>query len=554
MVRRWDPHRLTVLLILAVVAGTAGLGLLMTKAVATTSLASTAECRLNAFYYLFVTNEPPALVILSLMAAISALLLLNSKWTTSTTQDSRPLLGLPIRRLSLIGSGITFTLALLGTHLAFHNYPLSMDEYMADFQAIIFSQGRLAAVLAPPFRQFAEALTPTFATYDTTTNSWMSAYLPVYAGLRSLFWTLNIPSVTNPLLAAASVLVMSKCGERILPDSRSVAVAVLLLVTSSQFLITSMTAYSMPAHLLLNLIWVLLYSRNDRLGYLLAPWIGALALGLHNPFVHATFVAPFLVRILRRRNWRVTGYFAVVYGAACLGWLAWMSRVYPASARPWSQLFEFPGHVVLTTQCINLILLITWQSFALVVLGIYTLLHWQKLSSIVKDLILSFLATFLFYSLFNADQGHGWGYRYVYGALGNLVLIGAAGWSHFEGNYGQAAKWLVGCSIVALLVQLPIRWSQVKDFTAPFEGAHRYLRNSEDSVLVLNHRQVWYSRDLVRNDPFLRGTPKVVLKEKLTAEDTAALGRLGKVREIRPNELTALGMVLCQIPEGTQDR
>ena len=551
---RWDTHRLTVLLILAVVAGTAGLGLLMTKAVATTGLASTAECRLNVFYYLFATNEPPALVILSLMAAISALLLLNSKWTTSTTQDSRPLLGLPIRRLSLIGSGITFTLTLLGTHLAFHNYSLSMDEYMADFQAIIFSQGRLAAVLAPPFRQFAEALTPTFATYDTTTNSWMSAYLPVYAALRGLFWTLNIPSVTNPLLAAASVLVMGKCAQRILPDSRSVAVAVLLLVTSSQFLITSMTAYSMPAHLLLNLIWLLLYSRNDRLGYLLAPWIGALALGLHNPFVHATFVAPFLVRILLRRNWRVTGYFAVVYGAACLGWLAWMARVYPASGRPWSQLFEFPGHVVLTNQLINLILLVTWQSFALVILSVYTLLHWKKLSSIVKDLILSFLVTFLFYSLFHADQGHGWGYRYVYGALGNLVLIGAAGWSHFEGNYGQAAKWLVGCSIVALLVQLPIRWSQVKDFTAPFEGAHRYLRNSEDSVLVLNHRQVWYSRDLVRNDPFLRGTPKVVLKKKLTAEDTIALLRLGKVREIRPDELTALGMVLCQLPEGTQDR
>jgi hypothetical protein len=549
MVKRWDTHRLTVLLILAVVAGTAGLGLLMTKAVATSGLASTADCRLNVFYYLFAGNEPPVLLMLVLMALISPILLSSSSITKA--QKPKPLLGLTIQRLSLVASACTFLVTLLGTHVAFHNYPLSMDEYMADFQAIIFSQGRLAAVLESPWRQFAEALTPTFCTYDMTAHSWISAYLPMYAALRSLFWTLRIPSVTNPLLAGASVLVMAKCAQRILPDFRSVAVAVLLLVTSSQFLVTSMTAYSMPAHLLLNLIWLWLYSRNDRLGYLLAPWIGALALGLHNPFVHATFVAPFLVRILLRRNWRVTGYFVAVYGAACLCWLFWMSRVHPASGRAWSQLFELPGQVVLMNQTMNLILLITWQSFALVILSVYALLQWEELSLIVKDLVFSLLVTLLFYSLFNADQGHGWGYRYAHGVLGNLVLVAAIGWNCFERNHAQPLRWLVVCSIAALTVQLPIRWSQVERLTAPFVRAHRYLQSSGESVVVLDHRQVWYSRDLVRNDPFLRKTPKILLKEKLTAEDIQGLRKLGGMREVRREELTSLGMFPCQIPEGT---
>jgi hypothetical protein len=215
-------------LILAVVAGLAGLGLLMIKAVTSIGLASTSECRLNVFYYLFARNEPPVIVMLVLMAVISPILLKSS--FTTQSQDPQRLLGLTIKQLLLAASTFTFCVTLLGTHLAFHNYPLSMDEYMADFQAIIFSQGRLAAVLESPWRQFAQALTPTFCTYDATTHSWISAYLPVYAALRSLFWTLKIPSVTNPLLAAASVLVMAKCAQRILPDFRSVAVAVLLLV------------------------------------------------------------------------------------------------------------------------------------------------------------------------------------------------------------------------------------------------------------------------------------------------------------------------------------
>ncbi|MCI0719845.1 MAG: hypothetical protein L0338_12880 [Acidobacteria bacterium] len=538
---------------MTVVASAAGLGLLVTNALTSTGAASTAEYRLNVFYYLFARNEPPVLVIVVLMAVISPILLRNPLSITSA-QDSQPLLGLTIKQLSLAASAITFFLTLLGTHVAFHDYPLSMDEYMADFQAIIFSHGRLAAVLESPWRQFAEALTPTFCTYDTKTNSWISAYLPVYAALRSLFWTLRIPSVTNPLLAAASVLVMAKCAQRILPDSRSVAVAVLLLVTSSQFLITSMTAYSMPAHLLLNLIWLLLYSRNDRLGYLLAPWIGALALGLHNPFVHATFVAPFLVRILLRRDWRVAGYFAMVYGAACLCWLSWMSRVYPASGRPWSQLFELPGQIVLMNQSINLILLVTWQSFALVILSVYTLLHWGELSLIQKDLVFSFLVTFLFYSLFNAEQGHGWGYRYAFGTLGNLVLIAASAWQHLEDSFGSyhVRRWLLFCSTVALVIQLTCRWIQVEHFTAPFARAHRYLQGSKETTLVLDHRHVWYSRDLVRNDPFLRGSPKIMLKDELGPSETQALAKLGSVREVHSAELVALGMHPCRPPTSTE--
>ena len=31
--------------------------------------------------------------------------------------------------------------------------------------------------------------------------------------------------------------------------------------------------------------------------------------------------------------------------------------------------------------------------------------------------------TFAFFSFYPSTQGHGWGYRYVYGMLGNLALL-----------------------------------------------------------------------------------------------------------------------------------
>ena len=82
----------------------------------------------------------------------------------------------------------------------------------------------------------------------------------------------------------------------------------------------------MPAHLALNTIWLWLYSRPDRRAFYLAPFVGVVAIGLHQPIVHALFVAPFLVRLVLQRRWRTVGIFTVIYLAGCLGWFMWKAH------------------------------------------------------------------------------------------------------------------------------------------------------------------------------------------------------------------------------------
>ena len=96
--------------------------------------------------------------------------------------------------------------------------------------------------------------------------------------------------------------VFRNSGDLTFADKTRAWVAAGFLVTSSQFVFTSMTAYAMPAHLAINLLWLYAFLRGDRAGWFAAPLIGVVALGLHNPFPHALFVTPFLVSILLRLN------------------------------------------------------------------------------------------------------------------------------------------------------------------------------------------------------------------------------------------------------------
>ena len=144
-------------------------------------------------------------------------------------------------------------------------------------------------------RDLAIPLTPTFAMFNAERNTWISPYLPVYAAIRAIFSILGIRSLTNAALAGLSILALAGIVRKLWPREESFPlIACLLLATSSQFLLMSMTAFSMPAHLYLNLVWLWLYTRNDRWSCLATPWIGVLAMGLHNPVVHGTFRAPLL--------------------------------------------------------------------------------------------------------------------------------------------------------------------------------------------------------------------------------------------------------------------
>ncbi|MFL5608790.1 MAG: hypothetical protein ACJ8AD_20205, partial [Gemmatimonadaceae bacterium] len=240
----------------------------------------------NIFFVLYARHERPFIALTALFAVVALTLRANGdgeRWSANVPAPTATVVGLLAVGVLLIGWLATSTL--------FHRFAMSMDEYNAHFQARIFASGHLTAPLPSAYRGVVGGITPIFSTYLPQSASWTTMYLPVYSAMRALFLLAGAEWLTNPVMAAASVILLAAVGRRMWPgDAGRQWIALLLLVTSSQFLITSATAYAMPAHLCLNLLWLWLWLRGDRASLVALPLVGALALGLHNPFPHALFV------------------------------------------------------------------------------------------------------------------------------------------------------------------------------------------------------------------------------------------------------------------------
>jgi hypothetical protein len=388
----------------------------------------------------------------------------------------------------------------------------------------------------------------------------------------------------NPFLAAITVLALYGTARNIWPNERQHALlAALLLAVAAQFLLMSMTAYSMPAHLALNTLWLWLYTRPDLRRFYLAPFAGVLAICLHQPIVHALFVAPFLIRLVLERRWPVVISFGLIYLLGCAVWYTWRLHYLPPSADAAGSIFRLFNPKMIVIQPMDLLLVIGWSCLAtplLAVLGFrrifrrlnvtgfvgassrevrdsHLLLLEQdppsrrpevgiqsKQRTILRDAALSCLLTFGFYYFFCLDQGHGWGYRHFHGTLSCLVLVAVAGWNWLSQAIGQRrALIFLGSGIVfSLLVQLPLRCFQAESFVRPFARAAAVFHAIPQDMVAFEGRDAWYSGDLIRNDPFLEERPLIVSIFGLTPAAMAALEKVGSVHFITHDDFVHLGM------------
>src|SRR5581483_4333191 len=385
---------------------------------------------------------------------------------------------------------------------------------------------------------------PTFVDYFPATQSWNQTYLPVYAAMRAAFQAADLQSLLNPFLAAVTVLAVYGTARNIWPQSKAnAAVAVALLVSCSQFLLMSMTSYAMPAHLALNAVWLWLYSRPNERKFYLAPFIGVLAIGLHQPIVHALFVLPFLVRLLWQRRWRAVFVFGIVYVAGCVGWLLWRAH-FQGIGRGVGSVFNFVNPRAPIIQSMNLLLVIAWASLAAPLLAALGFARFRKLPPILQDAALSCALTFAFYFTFFLDQAHGWGYRYFHGALACFVLVAAAGYERLCVMLGarRALQFVVAGVTMSILVQLPLRCFQAERFVRPYARAAAVLHSIPTDIVGIDPRDAWYAADLVRNDPFLEKRPVIVSLFGQNPASVAALSKNGSVRFITRDELARFGL------------
>lgn len=499
--------------------------------------------RFNVFHYLYALAERPFFLLLVLFG------LLVVVWPARRL----PLPADAPRRLpTAVLAAISFAIAAavlvtswIGTHRVIHDAAVSMDEFASTFQARIFARGRLEGEIPEAWHRFGVALTPVFIEYKRSSQTWIETYLPVYAGIRALFQRLGIEQVTNAILAFASLLLMAAIGRRLWPDDDArTLLAILFLATSSQYLLTSMTAYAMPAHLFFSLLWLLLYLRGDRASWIALPWVGVLALGVHHPFPHALFAAPFLVRWLLRRRDRWLAYISAVYGIGVLGWVLWLryTQPYVRGGRFWS-LFSFPLPDDLFLQFMHLTIVFSWQSPIVPILLLIGIFRIRSLPEPVRDLAIGLALTFLFYCLFPLGQGHGWGYRYIYGALGNLVILAVYGLSEASARLRRTRVLVAASLFVAVLFQIPARAAVAERFVRPFARTQAYLASLRGCVVLIDPAMGWYLQDLIRNDPFLENDPKILFADRLRPFQRAALEERfpGAVRELTREELLALG-------------
>jgi hypothetical protein len=139
----------------------------------------------NAFYVLFARHEPAGLAVVAAFSLIAAVGLLRGGNAAGQQCDQNPnRAGL----LCVLLATIAFVFAAIGTQIVFHDYALTADEYLADFQANIFLHGKLQAEVPSAWVSAEHFLNlPFFVRYFPATHSWNSIYLPVYAAMRAVF-------------------------------------------------------------------------------------------------------------------------------------------------------------------------------------------------------------------------------------------------------------------------------------------------------------------------------------------------------------------------------
>lgn len=527
----------------------------------------------NAFYVLFARHEVTGLSVVALFYATAATMMfrirnsnveiLNKHESTTPQQEPRErrariwntrasdlfrasVFGIPVYPILI--ALIVFAIASIGTTAVFHDYHLTADENLADFQARIFLRGKIQTEVPRDWVEAVHVIKPTFVSYFPATHLWNANYLPVYAAMRAAFMWFGLQSLLNPLLAAVAVVALYGTARNVWPGSPlNALVATGLLASSSQVLLMSMTGYAMPAHLALNMIWLCLYSRPDRRAFYLAPFVGVLAIGLHQPIVHALFVLPFLIRLVIERRWRAVFVFALIYLAGCAAWFAWKTH-FEAPAIPGSgglgAMFRLANPRMAVIQPMNLCLIIGWSSLAMPLLVFLGFKNACGTRPILRDAALSCILTFAFYYFFYIDQAHGWGYRYFYGALGCFILLAVAGFERLSTLIGQRRALIFAVSGIALsfLVQLPLRCIQAESFVRPYARAAEAFRNVPARIVGFNPCDAWYSADLIRNDPFLEQRPVIVSLLGLTQEALPVLEKNGPARIVTAEDLARMGL------------
>jgi hypothetical protein len=466
--------------------------------------------------HFFRTQDVPAIAVVALAALAVRWALASTPAIARLTQLMDACEPVPV----WVPAALAGVASLAGTWLIFGRYPLSMDEFWARTDGTILLTGRPLAHIPAEWSPYAPAMQPIFLRLLPDQGLWASAYLPVNGAVQGL-----LGPMAGPLLAAFSVLVAADLARRLLPQHPTAPiVCALLMASSSQLLLTAMTPYAMTAHLAFNLAWLWLFLRRSRFAQVCAVPIAMLAIGLHQVVFFPMFALPFLLEAFLAGRRGAAIVHGVAIAAAFLFWssydavLYWMYDAIPPAAGPTGSVLLFDRMLGLVANfdlsniglmALNLLRWELWQNVLAVPLLLTVALPVLRTPGPWRPMVGGIVLTIVVMTIVLAFQGHGWGYRYLHGLLGNLCLLATYAWFRLKDQLGarRELRALFAAALALSVAFMPFRAWQAERFAAPYRHANEAIDRIDADVVLIDAPKHIYAADLIRNDPFLTNRP-----------------------------------------------
>jgi hypothetical protein len=459
----------------------------------------------------------------------------------------------PARWLAPATALALVSLCYAGHYWLLSGYAMSRDEQMALFDASIFESGKLVAPLAAEWVRHTSALNTLFMLPVEHPSAWISAYLPMNAVLHAAVGLVADAALTGPLLVGIGAIALHGCIRILWPDRPEASLlALLLYALSGQIVITGMTSYAMTAHLALNLTWLWLFLQRRRMADLGALAVGFVAVGLHQPLFHPLFVAPILMLLLKERNWQRAAFFAVGYLMVCAFWLLWPKWMLALITGPESVMaahdVDYLTRLIDTVRAgdsarfsnmaANLLRFVSWQHILLIPLvaaslpaiwrgGLPAALAWGvALPICVMLLILPY-------------QGHGFGYRYLSGVTGNLILLAVYGWMELGDRRPIWRMMMRRATVASAVILLPLQAWMAHSFYAPYARVSQKIEKSNTEYVIIGAQDVSFSNDLVINRADVSNRPVRLIAEELNDDLVRHICRTGAAVALVDDHLLA---------------
>jgi hypothetical protein len=333
-------------------------------------------------------------------------------------------------------------------------------------------------------------------------------------------------------MVALGLVSLWKCARLLWPDDGEAAlVAVLLYVGSGQVLFAGMTAYAMPAHLALNLLWLWCFLLNRKLADVAALLVAFVATGLHQPLFHPLFAVPILFTLMRERNWPRLALYAIGYATICAFWLSWPLWIHALVVGPHSvtaaagtdyftrfvQTVSQPQPMRWEQLGTNLLRFFAWQHVLLLPLmacGIAAARRERLGVAFAVTVILPVLVMLLILPF----QGNGFGYRYLHGVIGTAILLAVCGWRWLVKDHAWVRPLALRTTLAGVIVLLPLQawmaWSMVK----PFARIDRRINESKADYFIIGGDDALLAFNLVVNRPDLSNRPIRLLGQEVDSD------------------------------------